>query len=179
LVGPQTRPIAHAGKRSRGASRNFEGGLWLPAALLTTMARAYSNGNGYSSSPYGGSPSHYSYDAHNSRRHDQSILDDLYAGSRSMLARLWRYSSGPGRVAATNFAMQSGQQMRRSFTWSRVLSFPHLLALFWAVVMLWGERWVFPSRVASCDWDHWEKWVSGHFFTGRPLGNSSVRSLHV
>lgn len=26
------------------------------------------------------------------------------------------------------------------------------------VVLLYGERWVFNSKVSSCDWDHWEKW---------------------
>ena len=125
------------------------------------MARAYSNGNGYSSSPYGSSSSsHYSYDAHPSRRHDESIWDDIYNGSRLMLTRLWRYCSGPGWVAAMNFTMQTAQQLRRNLSWRRVLSFPHLVVMFWVVVMLWGEKWVFSSRVAGCDWDHWEKWVS-------------------
>jgi hypothetical protein len=140
--------------------------LWLPVDRLTTMARAYSNGNDYSSSPYGGSggsSSQYSYDAHPSRRHDESIWDDIYAWIRSTLAQLWRYCSGPGRIAAANFAMQTGQHMRRNLSWRRVLSFPHLVVLLWVIVMLWGEKWVFSSRVASCDWDHWEKWASGHF----------------
>lgn len=43
----------------------------------------------------------------------------------------------------------------------RLLSFPHLLVALWMLVMLWGERWVFASRVSSCDWDHWEDWPAG------------------
>lgn len=27
------------------------------------------------------------------------------------------------------------------------------------VILLWGECWVFDSKVARCDWDHWEDWV--------------------
>lgn len=44
---------------------------------------------------------------------------------------------------------------------ARLLSFPHLLVAMWVFVLLWGERWVFESRVDHCDWDRWEQWPEG------------------
>ncbi|EOO00749.1 putative cell division control protein 1 protein [Phaeoacremonium minimum UCRPA7] len=43
----------------------------------------------------------------------------------------------------------------------RLLSFPHLLVMAWVFVLLWGERWVFHTRVESCHWSNWEKWPAG------------------
>ncbi|KAF3357497.1 Oxoglutarate dehydrogenase [Verticillium dahliae VDG1] len=48
-----------------------------------------------------------------------------------------------------------------NLTARRLLSFPHLLVGFFVLLMLWGEYWVFDSRVASCKWDKWEKWPAG------------------
>lgn len=90
----------------------------------------------------------------------QSICDDIYVSSRNMIRRLWGYMNGRGRHVAWGLAIKGGQQVRRNLTQRRLLSFPHVLVVFWMLVMLWGERWIFASRVRSCDWDHWEDWVS-------------------
>ncbi|KAG6010014.1 hypothetical protein E4U21_000455 [Claviceps maximensis] len=65
---------------------------------------------------------------------------------------------GPGREAATTLALRTAHQIRRNLVARRVLSFPHFLFLFWMVILLWGERWVFDSKVQRCDWANWEKW---------------------
>ncbi|XDG08767.1 hypothetical protein ABKA04_008382 [Annulohypoxylon sp. FPYF3050] len=91
----------------------------------------------------------------------QSICDDIYVSSRNMIRRLWGYMNGRGRHVAWGLAIKGGQQVRRNLTRRRLLSFPHVLVVFWMLVMLWGERWIFASRVRSCDWDHWEDWPAG------------------
>lgn len=121
------------------------------------MAGPYSSSrNGHS---FGGQSS---YDDHK-RQADQSIWDDMSAGVRAQLSRLWAYSNSHGRFAAINLVMQSGHQLKRNLAVRRLLSFPHLLVVVWVIVILWGERWLFASKVSSCDWDHWEKWVSLEF----------------
>ncbi|KAI1138211.1 cell division control protein [Hypoxylon sp. FL0543] len=121
------------------------------------MAPPYSNGYGYPSSA-----SHSSYDYGYRNSGDfQSICDDIYATTKTMLERLWGYANGQGRHAAWSLAVRVGHQVRRNLTRRRLLSFPHLLVALWILVMLWGERWIFASRVRSCDWDHWEDWPAG------------------
>lgn len=66
---------------------------------------------------------------------------------------------GPGRRMVTTTALRAGHQIRRNLTSRRLLSFPHFLFLFWVVILLWGERWVFDTKVEKCDWGHWEDWV--------------------
>ncbi|OTA86442.1 hypothetical protein M434DRAFT_399886 [Hypoxylon sp. CO27-5] len=121
------------------------------------MAPPYSNGYGYPSSAL---PSSYDHGYRNSGDF-QSICDDIYATTKTMLERLWAYTNGRGRQTAWSLAVQAGQQIRRNLTRRRLLSFPHLLVALWMLVMLWGERWIFASRVRSCDWDHWEDWPAG------------------
>ena len=41
---------------------------------------------------------------------------------------------------------------------SRVLSLSSLVVLLWFLAVWWGERWVFQSSVASCQWHIWETW---------------------
>ncbi|KAG6193549.1 hypothetical protein E4U27_006646 [Claviceps purpurea] len=65
---------------------------------------------------------------------------------------------GPGRATVEAIAARTGHQIRRNLVARRVLSFPHFLFLFWMVILLWGERWVFDSKVQRCDWENWEKW---------------------
>lgn len=48
-----------------------------------------------------------------------------------------------------------------NLTRRRLLSFPHMLVLVWMVVLLYGEVWVFDSKVADCEWSSWEKWPKG------------------
>ncbi|EGY17381.1 hypothetical protein VD0002_g3589 [Verticillium dahliae] len=60
-----------------------------------------------------------------------------------------------------NLLTRAAWQVRMNLTARRLLSFPHLLVGFFVLLMLWGEYWVFDSRVASCKWDKWEKWPAG------------------
>ncbi|KAI8624220.1 hypothetical protein F5Y19DRAFT_467955 [Xylariaceae sp. FL1651] len=113
--------------------------------------RTYGSASGYSSASY--PPSFHD--------HGASIWDEILAGSRAIMLRIWAYGNSQGRHSAWNLIMRGGQQLRRNMVRRRVLSFPHLLVVIWIFVMLWGERWVFASRVQSCDWDHWEDWPPG------------------
>lgn len=124
------------------------------------MVPPYSNGNGYGypSSPL---PTSSSYDyGYMNNNEPQSICDEILACFGVMLGQLWGYINGRGRQVAWSWAMKAAHQIRKNMTRQRLLSFPHLLVALWILVMLWGERWVFASRIRSCDWDHWEDWVS-------------------
>ncbi len=122
------------------------------------MAPPYSNGYNYG---YPSSTSSYDYGYSLRNNGDfQSICDDIFAVTRTMLHRMSTYANGPGRRAAWNLATKAVQQFKRNMTRRRLLSFPHALFALWILVLLWGERWIFASRVNSCDWDHWENWVS-------------------
>ncbi|KAL7620637.1 hypothetical protein AAE478_009632 [Parahypoxylon ruwenzoriense] len=121
------------------------------------MAPSYSNGSGYPSSAL---PTSYDYTYRNNGDF-QSICDDIFAGARAMLARLWAYINGRGKHSAYSLAMKGAHQFKRNMSRRRLLSFPHVLVALWVLIMLWGERWIFASRVRSCDWDHWEDWPAG------------------
>ncbi|KAG6041108.1 hypothetical protein E4U41_005978 [Claviceps citrina] len=77
---------------------------------------------------------------------------------RTRSQRVLAWICGPGREAATAVAARTAHQIRRNMVPRRVLSFPHFLFLFWVVILLWGERWVFESKVQKCEWEKWEKW---------------------
>ncbi|KAI5859662.1 hypothetical protein GGS23DRAFT_309117 [Durotheca rogersii] len=124
------------------------------------MAPSYSNGYGYPSSAFPVPSSSYEY-GHRNQAELHSICDDISSGARTMLVQLWAYASGRGRHAAYGLAMRAAYQFRRNMVRRRLLSLPHLLVALWVLVLLWGERWVFASRVRSCDWDHWEDWPDG------------------
>ncbi|KAG5980634.1 hypothetical protein E4U55_003817 [Claviceps digitariae] len=101
---------------------------------------------------------------------------------------------GPGREAVVAFAARTAHQIRRNLVSRRVFCFPHFLFLFWMVILLWGERWVFDSKVEKCDWGTWEKWpkqanphrlvfvadpqiIDPHSYPGRPWPLSSLTVL--
>ncbi|KAG6017514.1 hypothetical protein E4U54_006799 [Claviceps lovelessii] len=101
---------------------------------------------------------------------------------------------GPGREAAVTLALRTAHQIRRNMVPRRVFSFPHFLFLFWMVILLWGERWLFDSKVQKCDWGKWEKWpkqanphhlvlvadpqiTDPHSYPGRPWPLSSLTVL--
>src|SRR5580700_8362624 len=57
------------------------------------------------------------------------------------------------------------QRIWRQLQYSRfnlraTLNLPNLCILLWIVILLWGERWVFSSSIAACEWAGWENWVS-------------------
>ncbi|KAM0335425.1 hypothetical protein ACHAQA_000471 [Verticillium albo-atrum] len=85
----------------------------------------------------------------------------LLAGAVQGLQQLFMSlrSNRPGLFA--NLFTRAAWQIRMNLTARRLLSFPHLLFGFWVLLMLWGEYWVFDSRVGSCRWDKWEKWPAG------------------
>ncbi|KAH9894598.1 hypothetical protein F4778DRAFT_747587 [Xylariomycetidae sp. FL2044] len=119
---------------------------------------SYSNGYGYGYS----SSTSTSYDYGSRNNPDfQSICDDIYTGVARTLHNLGAYINGRGKHKAWNMLVRGGQQARRNLVRRRLLSFPHLLVALWVLVMLWGERWIFASKVRSCDWDHWEDWPAG------------------
>ncbi|KAK3310654.1 calcineurin-like phosphoesterase-domain-containing protein [Chaetomium strumarium] len=93
--------------------------------------------------------------------HSTSLLDDfraLVAQAFRSLVRFWR-ERGHGVVFAAMWT--AVYRLRQNMAYHRLLSFPHLLVAVWVVVLLWGERWVFHSKVESCDWSYWEKWPAG------------------
>lgn len=67
---------------------------------------------------------------------------------------------GPGLRAASAVTLTVGHQLRRNLVARRLLSLPHALVAIWVVILLWGEYWVFDGKVETCNWDHWEQWVS-------------------
>ncbi|KAI8208763.1 hypothetical protein K4K52_001104 [Colletotrichum sp. SAR 10_76] len=75
--------------------------------------------------------------------------------------RLWHFWQTRGRRMTINMLYQAGWQLRQNLTARRLLSFPHLLVCLWMLILLWGERWVFSSRVADCRWSNWESWPAG------------------
>ena len=115
---------------------------WLPSS----MAPPYSNG--------------FSSAFSKSRYEDSSLVDDFRAFLARIVRLFWRFAKGRGRRLAIVLAMDAVRQFRRNLVTRRLLSFPHALVAVWIFVLLWGERWVFHSRVEQCHWSDWENWVS-------------------
>ncbi|OLN81713.1 hypothetical protein CCHL11_06918 [Colletotrichum chlorophyti] len=78
-----------------------------------------------------------------------------------LLRKIWSFWQTRGRRVATTMLWHAGWRVRENFTARRLLSFPHLLVGFWFFALLWGEHWVFRSRVADCRWSKWEDWPAG------------------
>ncbi|KAH8734610.1 hypothetical protein BGZ61DRAFT_343682 [Ilyonectria robusta] len=91
----------------------------------------------------------------------QPIANALKAGCRRTAHMLSAWVTGPGRHLATAVGGRVVRRVRANLSARRVLSFPHMLVLIWMVVLLYGERWIFDSKVADCDWASWEKWPKG------------------
>jgi hypothetical protein len=125
---------------------------------------AYSNGRpaaAHSSPPYSSSrhPRPNPFDRH-ANRDGLSVAEELFAGLVSWLHMFWVFTKGPVRRAATAMALHTLRQFRRNLVVRRLLSAPHLLVAIWLIVILWGERWVFHTKVERCNWANWENWVS-------------------
>lgn len=99
-----------------------------------------------------------SYAAHSND--DSSLLDDCLATAQRNWDSLLRFWRTRGRQSLWSLLLAGAHQLRRNMAARRLLSFPHVLALVWVLVLLWGERWVFHSTVERCRWEDWEKWVS-------------------
>jgi ethanolamine phosphate phosphodiesterase len=119
------------------------------------MPRAGSSSNGYSL-PTSSSPRDY----YGSTSSDPSVADNVLTALNELHRRLGLYWNARGRALAWSVTMQVAAVLRANLAARRLLSFPHLLVVLWMLVLLWGERWTFTSQIQSCDWDHWEDWVS-------------------
>lgn len=68
--------------------------------------------------------------------------------------------------------------------------------MVWALLLLWGERWVFQSSINECKWGQWERWpkeatphhlvfladpqlIDPHSYPGRPWPLSTLTILHT
>jgi hypothetical protein len=111
------------------------------------MARPYSSKSSFSYSP------RYRPD------NTTSLLDDLRAFMAKAVRALVRFWRDRGRHMALAAMLSMAHRLRQNLTYQRLLSFPHLVVAVWVVLMLWGERWAFYSKVESCHWSNWEKWV--------------------
>lgn len=97
---------------------------------------------------------------HNSHRHvDSSLIDDCLAGVKAAARSSWRFWKASGRHLVFAFLVNMLRRVRHNLAMRRLLSFPHALVAVWLLLLLWGERWVFHSRVESCHWSSWENWV--------------------
>lgn len=131
------------------------GGQWL----LLEMAQHYSS-NGRRSSPYHGFGSSNAYRPKSHRRNsDSSLLDDLKAFVAYSIRSLWQFWNERGRYLLLAAMVSFLRGLRKNLTYDRLFSFPHLLVVLWVFTLIWGERWVFHSKVESCHWQNWEKWV--------------------
>jgi hypothetical protein len=118
----------------------------------------YSNGHGHGY----GTRHHPSTTFHSSSHRDivdSSLIDDCLAGVKGVTRSLWRFWKGPGRRMLSAAAAKMLRRVRHNLALERVFSFPHALVVVWVFVLLWGERWVFRSRVDRCRWSSWEDWV--------------------
>lgn len=118
------------------------------------MARPYN-------SPGGGFGGYHSpsYRNHRFPDHSTSPLDDfgaLVSQTLRSLARFWRER---GRHMALAAVLSAAHRLRQNLAYRRLFSFPHLLVVVWVLVLFWGERWAFRSKVGSCRWSNWENWV--------------------
>lgn len=118
------------------------------------MAPPYSNGYAYKGK--GPSALLFQHSGGSFRDRARPVLN---AAAR-LSQRLWHFWQTRGRRMTINMLYQAGWQLRQNLTARRLLSFPHLLVCLWMLILLWGERWVFSSRVADCRWSNWESWVS-------------------
>ncbi|KAK2029935.1 calcineurin-like phosphoesterase [Colletotrichum zoysiae] len=123
------------------------------------MAPPYSNGNGYAHK--GSKSASLPFQPHNDAAGFRARLRPVLATIVRLARIIWAFWQTRGRRVAANIMRQSGWQLRQNLTARRLLSFPHLLVCLWLLVLLWGERWVFSSRVARCRWSNWEDWPAG------------------
>ncbi|KAI9172237.1 Metallophosphoesterase domain protein [Paramyrothecium foliicola] len=87
--------------------------------------------------------------------------EEVLLGSKKTVAHIKRWLRGPGRRIGAVFALRFWDRIKMNLAPRRLFSFPHLLVACWIIILLWGERWLFNSKVASCDWENWEAWPKG------------------
>lgn len=107
------------------------------------------------------------YSTHDHVVEPPSILNRVIAGLPGGLAvqiqRLWDTQS---YSSISTHQSRIPRPLRNAQRWNlrRLLNLPHLLVAIWALLLLWGERWVFKSALEACEWGTWERWVSSVVF---------------
>ncbi|KAH6687811.1 cell division control protein [Plectosphaerella plurivora] len=92
----------------------------------------------------------------------QSRALQLAQGFLRTIHSLWlRLPRKGGQGNMPNLGARATWQLRQNLTARRILSFPHLLVVLWMLFLLWGEYWIFSSKVDDCRWENWEKWPAG------------------
>jgi hypothetical protein len=107
-----------------------------------------------------------------------SLMEDCTALVAHTMRWTWRTCGQSVGVSLRNFCMQRARNLRRELAPRRLFSLPHILVAFWLLLLLWGERWVFATRVQRCRWDQWENWVGCRGFFG-PRHGTRVLTLRA
>ncbi|RDW87701.1 hypothetical protein BP5796_03395 [Coleophoma crateriformis] len=112
-------------------------------------------------------PSYHSSSYPTARDESPTLLNRIIAALPRNLATqaqelLDKYSYSPVSTSSSR-SPKTLRQARAGFSFSfrKLLSVPYLLVAIWIVVLLWGERWVFESSIAACQWGSWERWPRG------------------
>ena len=98
----------------------------------------------YASNP----PNHYA------PPHDQITSPHLYTHRRST-STVFRPAT------STTWPLHQLRRLKKCARTYRYLTLTNLLRLFWLVLVFWGERHVWSTSFAACDWDTWERWPAG------------------
>ncbi|ROV94951.1 hypothetical protein VMCG_08341 [Cytospora schulzeri] len=153
----------------------------------------------YSNSSNGALPSSSNYTpfvpSNLRQNHSQVEEDDPIGDFINFLQRYWqkllRFWNTKGKRTTIAFLLRTAHQLRRNLVLNRVFSFPHVLVVLWVLVLMWGERWIYHTKVENCHWSNWEKWPAGttphhlilvadpqlidhHSYPGRPWPLSSL-----
>ncbi|KAL1839519.1 hypothetical protein VTJ49DRAFT_1421 [Mycothermus thermophilus] len=156
------------------------------------MARPYRS----SSKSNGSKGASFSYP--NNYCPDLSISSSWLENGRSLAAwtvrALLRFWRDRGRRITYAAVRSTAHRLRLNLASDRLLAFPHVLVAVWFILLLWGERWAFHSKVQRCRWSSWEKWPEGaqphrvaivadpqlidpHTYMGRPWPLDSLTML--
>ena len=111
-------------------------------------------------------PSSHSHSTHSTRDHfrerPSTFRRILLALPTDLAISLQRMADQQSYSAVSTRGSRIPRSLRAwtsNGSWRHLFSLPHLLVLVWALVLLYGERWVFEEAVQACAWDGWERWV--------------------
>jgi hypothetical protein len=83
-----------------------------------------------------------------------------YPPPPSLAARVWRQLHAFTLQYMIPWLLERIQHLKNGrWTVRSFLTLGKALALLWFIVLYWGERSVFKSSVADCQWENWENWV--------------------
>ncbi|KAF2278133.1 uncharacterized protein EI97DRAFT_414390 [Westerdykella ornata] len=87
---------------------------------------------------------------------DYGMPVDAYGEPESLAHQAWRVA----RAFVLYRLKPRWNESRRRWRWRSILSVGRILIVIWLVALYYGERGVFKSSVASCEWERWENWHS-------------------